>query len=78
MDHHLSTRASLTTINYAHKKEEIDKIIMKEETLRENEESKCSKCPRYIDSRCRAEDLLEFARKEVEIHEAESREGTSL
>ena len=68
----------MTIINCVHKKEEIDKIVKKEETLMENEESKCSKCPRYIDFRCRAEDLLEFARKKVEIHEAESREGTSL
>jgi len=62
----------LTIIDGVHKKEEIDKIIMKAETLRGMEASKRSKCPRYTGFSCRAEDLPEFARKIVETHEAES------
>jgi len=35
-------------IDGVHEKEEIDEITMKAETLRENEASKRSECPRYI------------------------------
>jgi len=45
-------------IDGVHEKEEIDEITMKAETLRENEASKRSECPRYISFVCRAEDLL--------------------
>jgi len=70
--HHQIPRASLTIIDGVHKKEEIDEIIMKVETLTENEASKRFECPRYISFICRAEDLLEFARKIIETHETES------
>jgi len=69
---HQIPRASLTIIDGVHEKEEIDEITMKAETLRGNEASKRSECPRYISFVCRAEDLLEFARKIIETHETES------
>jgi len=70
--HHYIPRASLTIVDGLHKSEEIDKAIMKAETRKETEVLTGSKRTRYFSFACRAEDLLEFARKIVEIHEAES------